>query len=51
MANKKISIDPKAWLNSLSNFFKNFPKLPTGEKIAWIAIAVGIILILVGLML
>lgn len=42
MANKKISIDPKA-------LFDKIKKMPTKELIAYAVILLGIILLIIGL--
>ena len=47
----KINIDLKAWLNKVVAFFKNFKNLPKDEQIAWIAIFLGIVFVIMGLVL
>jgi len=51
VGSKKVDIDPKAWLNAVIEFFKGFPKLPLFEQIAWSAIFLGIVFIILGLLL
>ncbi len=46
---KKINIDFKAILEKIKNFFKNFSKLPKDEQYAYVAIGVGVIFIIMGL--
>jgi len=45
--NKKINID----FSKITNFFKNFSKLPRDEQYSYIAIAAGIVFIIIGLIL
>ncbi|MBW3022487.1 hypothetical protein KY308_00080 [Candidatus Woesearchaeota archaeon] len=47
----KINIDPKAWLNKAILFFKNFKNLPKDEQMAWAAIFLGVVFVIVGLAL
>jgi len=47
----KISINPKAWLNKIGLFFKNFSKLPKDEQIAWGAIFLGAAFVIMGIVL
>lgn len=44
MNNKKISIDPKAWLRKLK-------ALPMNKKIAYGVLLLGIILLIIGLLI
>ena len=47
----KLNLDPKAWLNKIVIFFKNFKNLPRDEKTAWIAIFLGVVFIVIGIVL
>ena len=47
----KLNLDPKAWLNKIVLFFKNFKNLPRDEQAAWGAIFLGIAFIIMGLVL
>ena len=49
MNGKKVNIDFKTTENKVINFFKNFGKLPKDEQYAYVAIGVGIIFIILGL--
>ena len=49
MNGKKINIDFGAILGRIKGFFKNFSKLPKDEQYAYIAIGVGAIFIVLGL--
>lgn len=49
MNGKKINIDFKAILSKITNFFKNFGKLPKDEQYAYVAIGIGVIFIILGL--
>ena len=47
----KINLDPKVWINKIVAFFKNFKNLPRDEQIAWIAIFLGIVFVILGLVI
>ena len=51
MEGKKINIDFKAILAKILNFFKNFGRLPKDEQYAYVAIGIGVIFIIVGLII
>jgi hypothetical protein len=51
MNGKKMNIDFKQILNKVQNFFRNFGKLPKDEQYAYVAIGVGAIFIIIGLVL
>ena len=48
---KKINIDFKQIGSKITNFFKNFGKLPKDEQYAYVAIGLGLIFIIIGLIL
>jgi len=47
----KVKIDPKAWINRIAAFFKNFKNLPRDEQVAWGFILLGIVFIIIGLVI
>jgi len=49
MNGKKISLDFGKIFGRIASFFKNFSKLPKDEQYAYVAIAAGVIFIILGL--
>jgi hypothetical protein len=47
----KLNINPKALINKVILFFKNFKNLPKDEQIAWGAIFVGVVFVILGIVL
>ena len=51
MNGKKINIDFKSIGAKIAGFFKNFGRLPRDEQYAYVAIGLGAIFIIIGLIL
>jgi hypothetical protein len=49
MNGKKVNIDFKSIWAKIASFFKNFGRLPKDEQYAYVAIGVGAIFIILGL--
>ena len=49
MNGKKINLDFGAIFRKIAGFFRNFSRLPKDEQYAYMAIGVGIIFVILGL--